>query len=101
MGLLGKRLKVPRENTVAAHIKRKRAARENRPYRSKVIPVWWISGYCSDDHCVDERLQRQRKSGHAQTEFLCQICRLCKAHCLGHRGILDGHRAFLTVHHYD
>jgi len=61
-----------------------------------VVPVWWVLGECSEVSCVDEK----KRNKVVKKVALCQICRLCKAHCIGHRGILDGLRPVLTVHSY-
>ncbi len=98
MGILGQRLKFPYHVTVAAHTERKMLARESREERQPTkVQTWWVIGVCTDEGCVEER----KRNKHAKTkQQLCQICRLCNVHCLGHRGILDGLRPVLTVHSY-
>ncbi len=91
MGLLRKRLVLPKDSTVAAHTARKAVARETRNERQpKPVFTWWVIAQCPDVSCNKE-----------PKAHVCQICRRCVAHCLGHRGILDGLRAVLTVHRYD
>lgn len=98
MGLLRKRVKIPWQNTVATHVKLKKAARlSSKGFQKRIVPTWWVLGLCTEQSCVEDR-EKSRKP--ARPEALCQICRLCRAHCLGHRGIMEGLRPFLTVHNY-
>ncbi len=91
MGILRNRLKVPYENTVTAQRESKTLARALRgPLPSRKVFTWWVIAHCLDVSCNKE-----------PKALVCQICRRCEAHCLGHRGILDGLRAVLTVHRYD
>ena len=103
MGLLRKRVAVTwrqlkehlRSVSFGAEMERhKQRVRQPRP---RLPPIWWVQGDCTEESCVEDR-EKSRKP--ARPEALCQICRLCRAHCLGHRGIMEGLRPFLTVHNY-
>lgn len=102
MGILRKRVRVvvALTATVAAHMARKSAARKARKPKEP-IAIWWVAGHCTDGSCKADDNHKLAQGHVNRPVFLCQICRLCALHCLGHRGILDGLRAVLTVHKYD